>query len=1054
MDIRCRLCRQPATNSLIAISCTVYPQDKNVSEILEILDATLGPSCGTNSSNHVCVHCLGQIHRIYLLFERSKQSHMQPKCAEGKEQNYFRCRLCKREDTEELIEMTCLSDRWNVQIDQLLLLLTGVCRKNRDGLPPYVCNNCLVDLEEGYGCKNQWNDAALKAWQKMEFQSENPTDLIVDLYAEIIPLWLIREEDDKFEKIRIEKYLCSVCNLEFKLEQVNPQCVGCMLNFSNHSEIASLLLQRQSKRSDEVVPNETIGVADSIIDNNIETDPDEGDDSDDFVVKQHSKKSDEVPRETLEVLDSIISNNTESESDDDDDDGSDDFFLQQQSKKSDKEVPSEILVDNIVGNDSDEDDSAGFKMPRQWKLSDVTGLFDVFEISGSIYQNAQRKGPICCGCNSIFLTEADIEEHRRKEHSQPSGSGEFTCKLCLKSFPTDSSFSAHRNKLKKDIYESCEQCQLIFLTEIEFMRHEIKFHIDKSALMIASGKYKRVATIVYECCVPACRNGYANQQQLIDHYNLVHKQTATVNEKDTTCQYCGLSFPNERDFLEHTDRKVDRKQYQCIIYNCKFTADRLSCIVRHCTERGHKKSITCFRWQKYVPDFKHFNVIGNIDESTDILQRKSEVCCGCSTFFELEEDLNRHYKEKHLPIEDGCKYRCSACRKGFRTKLGLSLHAFVASIRTHYYCRPCRTFLWRKTDLINHKSHTHTDEQRVEVEEHYDTTFEDCFTCCGCEKQFQQQEELAQHRISEHSRRGKRKTPQSVRCDLCNKFLTNAEILVQHKTMYESRKIYLCKTQSCAFRTRKLPAIVRHVSSMNHYTADGKKIFVISDNQVEYFCCMKHCDFVSNSYDSVIEHGSKSHAERREYNANFYRKENVSCPVCMKGFRRSTSLVNHQSYKRRQNPNKKVDIAPRSKTVCTICGKYLSATGMLNHMLMHENKRAWKCSLCPLRFNTETMLRNHYRVHSGDKLFKCRHGCDNRYKGPGDRTRHEKLVHLGIKPFSCLTCSDSFVRKRDLQLHERKHTGRKLYPCDFCGDGFDKLSEFKLHKDKCSQHVS
>ncbi|XP_058820355.1 zinc finger protein 271-like isoform X2 [Topomyia yanbarensis] len=815
-----------------------------------------------------------------------------------------------------------------------------------------------------------------------------------------------------FEKIRIEKYLCSVCSLEFKLEQVSPQCVGCMLNFSNHSEISSLILQRQSKKSDEVVPNETIGVVDSIIDNNIETDPDEGDDSDDFVLKQQSKKSDEVPRETLE----------------------------QQPKKSDKEVPNEILVDNIF----DEDDSAGFKMPRQWKLSDVTGLFDVFEISGSIYQNAQRKGPICCGCNNIFLTEADIEEHRKKEHSQSSGSGEFTCKLCLKSFQSDSSFSAHRNKLKQDCYESCKPCQLIFLTEIELMRHEIKFHIDKSALMIASGKYKRVTTIIYKC-VPSCRNGYANQKQLIDHYYLVHKRTGTIDEEDTTCPYCGLHFPNERDFLEHMDRKVDSNQYQCIFESCKFTTDRLSCIVRHCT-KGHKKKFPRFRWQKYMPDLKHFNVIGNIDESTEILQRKSGMCCGCSKIFELEEDLNRHYKEKHLPIEDGCQYRCSACGKGFRTKLGLSHHAFIISIRTHYHCRPCRTVMWRKTDLINHKSHIHADEQRVEIEGHYDTTFEDCFTCCGCEKQFQQQEELVRHRRLKHQRYGKRKTLQSVRCDLCNKFFANAEKLVQHKAMYESRKIYLCKTPSCAFRTRKRQAIVRHISGAYHYTADGKKFYVIGDNQVEYACCMKFCDFVSNSHDSVIEHSSKSHTERREYNANLCRKENLNCPVCMKGFRNSAALVNHQSFKWKRKPN----IVPPSKTVCIICGKYLSATGMLNHMLMHENKRAWKCSLCPMGFNNETMLRHHHRVHSGEKLFKCRHGCDNRYKGSGDRTRHEKLVHLGIKPFSCLTCSDSFVRKRDLQLHERKHTGRKLYACDFRGDDFDKLSEFKLHKDKCS----
>ncbi|XP_058453723.1 zinc finger protein 84-like [Malaya genurostris] len=1000
MDIRCCLCLQSTTNDLISTSCKIFPQK----QLSEILSATLESFDDENSSQkHLCTKCFRQVNQLYLLWERSKVVHLQKKCTEGLEQECYSCRICTRDDAEELIEINCLSERWNLPIDQLLLSLTGTVFKERDCLPPYICLDCLKDVEEGYGFKNRCIDGTLKSWQKMEFRPDNPNDLVIDLCAEIVPLWKVRENEKSFEMIRVEKYSCSICNLEFNLKQRKTQCDGCKLKFSNSDEIFDC--PGKSKFSEI--------------------------DSEDFKVEDDESEA------------------TDSEED-----------------------------------IEDRKDATSGKSAKR-KLPDVTTLFDIVEKeSESFYLKVRRKGPICCGCNEFFLTDTELEEHRKRYHSQSTGYGTFECELCLKAFAHPSILNRHKNKQKNYVYDYCERCQIILLCGPALMRHEIAVHMKQESLSQAAGRYTEKVTIFYECCVQTCRNRYSSKQQLMHHFNQTHN-LIDVSSKVNTCEYCGLTFKTKYDFLVHANRRIDCVRYQCTIENCKFAVSNLSGIVWHCTEKRHKRVGPTKRWKKNIPDLKHFELVGTIDDVTDILQRKSEACCGCSQFFEQVDDLKNHCKEIHQPVEDEHPYRCPHCARGFESEFGLSTHLYTAANRTHYYCRPCKMFMWKKPDLNFHKARYHTDDQRVEVEGQYETELENCFTCCGCDEQFHTQQELTQHRTSKHQLDVERKPKyHKLRCSQCNKYLASSEKLKQHQEMYESRKIYSCKELSCVFRTRDISSMVHHLSASNHRTADGRKFYTAKGQLEVYRCCGFLCDFTSTSYENIIEHGCDTHTEKRERNWNCYEDNALHCPVCLKGFDDPAKLANHQFSKMKLKSDQRCRICKKiiskdefnkhlencskhvnptnhatndrpkakpTKKVCSICGKSLSVSGMFNHMLAHENKRAWKCTLCPMRFNNETMLRNHATVHSDERLFQCRHGCENRYKNAIDRTRHENFVHLGIRPFSCRTCSKSFVRNRDLQLHERRHTGKQLYECDTCSESFNKLSQLKLHKEQCSK---
>lgn len=84
-----------------------------------------------------------------------------------------------------------------------------------------------------------------------------------------------------------------------------------------------------------------------------------------------------------------------------------------------------------------------------------------------------------------------------------------------------------------------------------------------------------------------------------------------------------------------------------------------------------------------------------------------------------------------------------------------------------------------------------------------------------------------------------------------------------------------------------------------------------------------------------------------------------------------------------------------------------------------EPRRLHQCSWCPKRFVTTGHLKQHVRIHTGDRPFKCT-WCEKAFAQCGDLKRHER-IHTGEKPFSCGKCGKSFAQCGNLKKHERIH---------------------------------
>ena len=166
--------------------------------------------------------------------------------------------------------------------------------------------------------------------------------------------------------------------------------------------------------------------------------------------------------------------------------------------------------------------------------------------------------------------------------------------------------------------------------------------------------------------------------------------------------------------------------------------------------------------------------------------------------------------------------------------------------------------------------------------------------------------------------------------------------------------------------------------------------------------------------------------------------ENHKCTICSKTFTRLDFVKRHvrshlgyphecqechRSYKEIEELNAhhvKIHMKQKKIHECTVCGKVLkNAFNLKEHSRVHTGDKPFLCDACPMRFARSVDLRNHQFVHNDDLRYFC-HICGKRFRRPEGRRIHLRN-HLGYKPYQCDICDKGFAGRSSYTTHYRNH---------------------------------
>uniref|UniRef100_A0AAG5DTM9 Uncharacterized protein n=1 Tax=Anopheles atroparvus TaxID=41427 RepID=A0AAG5DTM9_ANOAO len=428
-----------------------------------------------------------------------------------------------------------------------------------------------------------------------------------------------------------------------------------------------------------------------------------------------------------------------------------------------------------------------------------------------VFQNIE-----CSVCQICFKDLASLHEHTEKNHQgdtndQPSDSSHIEGSLGAESDDSmDSCFADAPKVLDKATTTldpasqhnfKCCGCRTSYDTEAELMEHSQSVH----ALHAPMPNEARP----FQCNI--CYNLYITARNVRRHRSFMCRERFL-------CGSCDSPFKSATALAEHEQRECKPATYSCIY--CEETFHNAKARIMH-EEMNHAVAPV-----STLPNYR---------------------CCGCSIYFETENELMDHARSVHAPNapmpHETRPTQCNICYRYYKNLESVRKHRGERS----YQCATCGKQFRCYSHLINHEN-AHTKAL--------------VYPCRHCEEKFSNNSARRNHETRNHPT-NEAGAPETHVCPQCGKTFFAIYYLKQHIRLHADETPYKCH---CGAEFKLRVYLARHI-----------KKFHTGEFTCQY--CPK-----TFACRALLKGHENSHRDNREY----------ACEICGKEFYSKSSVRKHR----------------------------------------------------------------------------------------------------------------------------------------------------------------
>ncbi|EAT43543.1 AAEL005031-PA [Aedes aegypti] len=678
--LQCRLCLTDEAEELISLYSQCLSQDKLVVEVLTaVMRLDSFKDNDDNMPQHICGHCLSCLDAVYSFVELARRNGPLEDGGEC-------CRICRRDEVEELISILCVSSKDGKLIADMLQDVCGLPRPEQDddGHARYVCRECFNTLSAAYSFRAMGLESNSTLSKSFTSELVHGSDSMETS---------LKIEQDEMEGTGVEQTLNQVAN-----ENEDPFIYLDSVAVDVERLKPLLFTKENAEYYDQLIFNGIICCCRQLFQNNDEW-------------QQHCRREHSIETILPSVgNDCTICHRSFSTA----------SQLAEHLKKRENDFFYRCKICNIMTQERDTLVNH-FEHTRFHPILHESAIAQL-DFEKKAETDYESSGD-CCGCSEQFETGEALLQHVQEAHyPEMEDHPTFQCLICYQSFPNKQSLKEHQLVYATTKTYRCRttNCEFKCVGSIS----DIKEHVESGEHLIKSTEFF--------CCFYGCYETFETSHALEQHCLNDHTEQRITNGRfsaeatSNVCWLCNRHIATKHAFKEHIRAQSDRKHI-CSTCGKKFVSQKA--VVKH--ERVVHSTVdpSAFPCDRCPATFSKKHIL---EQHIKTIHNKirSELCTTCGKGFATKRGLKGHIMNRHMEERP---YKCTECTMTFGNKFLLQKHLPTHSNERPHKCSYCGITYRHLSDVKRHINAVHLDNKP--------------YACESCDARFVRLRDLQVHAI-------------------------------------------------------------------------------------------------------------------------------------------------------------------------------------------------------------------------------------------------------------------------------------------------------------------